>query len=194
MRKTKTKPRKKVKFTTVASVDEAMLKAQPKVLKSWLKQDLKTRILFGPKIKERVLQPLASENATRNDWERMNIHDEEAKMKDSGTRQHFEGGATRDTAADKPRLDLISPFALERLGQWLRLGALKYSDDNWSKGMPFRRCIASAMRHIVAYMMRRTDEDHLAAAFCKLMFLLHYDSMSPEFKEKWDDRPKYITS
>ena len=115
-------------------------------------------------------------------------------MKDSGKRQEFDGGAVRDTADDKPRFDLISPFALERLGTWLRLGSLKYEERNWEKGMPVTRCIASTGRHLLKYMMRRTDEDHLAAAFCNLMFLLHYDSMSPEFKEKWDDRPKYITS
>ena len=44
-------------------------------------------------------------------------------MHDSGKRERFASGAVRDTAQDKPRPDLISPFALERLGEWLRIGA-----------------------------------------------------------------------
>ena len=45
-------------------------------------------------------------------------------MNDSGKRQSFgKNMAMRDTADDKPRPDLISPFAEERLGHWLRMGA-----------------------------------------------------------------------
>lgn len=48
-------------------------------------------------------------------------------MHDSGKRQSFSTGAVRDSAEDKPALDLISPFAELRLGAWLARGAKKYA-------------------------------------------------------------------
>jgi hypothetical protein len=114
-------------------------------------------------------------------------------MHDSGTRQAFASGAVRDTAEDKPRPDLISPQALMRLGRWLYKGAIKYAERNWEAGMPMSRVLASAWRHLLQYQMGETDEDHLVAAFCNLMFLLHYEEMialgvlPPEL----DDLPRY---
>ena len=68
-------------------------------------------------------------------------------MTDSGKRQSFgKNMAIRDTADDKPRPDLISPFAEERQGHWLRMGAAKYAERNWEKGnavLPLR-CLAQA--------------------------------------------------
>ncbi|HEY4760868.1 MAG TPA: dATP/dGTP diphosphohydrolase domain-containing protein, partial [Thermoguttaceae bacterium] len=83
-------------------------------------------------------------------------------MKDGGKRQTFgKNMAIRDTADDKPRPDLISPFAEERQGHWLRMGAQKYAERNWEKGMPFSRCVASLRRHIMRYQQGMRDEDHL---------------------------------
>jgi hypothetical protein len=62
-----------------------------------------------------------------------------ADMKDSGKRQEFETGAVRDSADDKPMLELISPFFEERLGVWLTKGAKKYASRNWEQGIPFQR-------------------------------------------------------
>jgi len=53
------------------------------------------------------------------------------EMKDSGQRQTFESGAVRDSDDDKLRPELISPFAMERLAEWLKIGALKYAPRNW---------------------------------------------------------------
>ena len=73
-------------------------------------------------------------------------------MTDSGKRQSFgKNMAIRDTTDDKPRPDLISPFAEERQGHWLRMGAVKYAERNWEKGMPFSRCVASLKRHLMKY-------------------------------------------
>ena len=41
-----------------------------------------------------------------------NMNKDEFVVKDSGNREHFTSGAVRDTADDKPRPDLISPFIL----------------------------------------------------------------------------------
>jgi hypothetical protein len=98
-------------------------------------------------------------------------------MHDSGKRQQFKTGAVRDTAEGKPRIDLISPFALDRLGKWLELGARKYSERNWEKGMPLSRMLASLCRHLNKYQQGDQSEDHLAAIMCNAMFLAHGEEM-----------------
>ena len=99
-------------------------------------------------------------------------------MTDSGKRQSFgKNMAIRDTADDKPRPDLISPFAEERQGHWLRLGAAKYAERNWERGMPFSRCVASLKRHVMKYQQGLRDEDHLAAIMFNAMALIHYEEM-----------------
>lgn len=99
-------------------------------------------------------------------------------VKDSGNREEFATGAVRDTADDKPRPDLVSPFFLVRLGTHLRKGAVKYSEWNWAKGIPSSRCYASCMRHLMAYAMGKRDEDHLAAAVFNLMAIIHNEEVA----------------
>lgn len=99
-------------------------------------------------------------------------------MKDSGERQSFDTGAVRDTSTGKPRPDLISPFFMERLGMWLGKGAEKYDPWNWAKGIDQARCFESLTRHIMSYQQGKTDEDHLAAMACNIMFLLHNEEVT----------------
>ena len=114
-------------------------------------------------------------------------------MHDSGERQEFTTGAIRDTAEDKPRPSLISPFLIERLGMWCALGAKKYSDRNWEKGMPFSRVMDSLERHIMKYKMGLQDEDHLAAIAWNAMALIHYEEMIKRgiLSEELNDMPDY---
>ncbi len=114
-------------------------------------------------------------------------------MHDSGERQQFLTGAMRDTAADKPRMVLISPFAMRRLAHWLTIGAKKYEDRNWEKGIPITRCLDSLLRHVEAYLAGEDNEDHLAAAMCNVMFILHYEEMIRRgvLPAELDDRPRY---
>jgi hypothetical protein len=116
-----------------------------------------------------------------------------AGMHDSGERQEFDTGAVRDTAGDKPRMELISPFAIRRLGTWLGLGAKKYADRNWEKGIPITRCLASLLRHAEAYLAGDSEEDHMAACMCNAMFILHYEEMLKRgvLSRELDDRPRY---
>lgn len=85
----------------------------------------------------------------------------------------FGGGARKEPQADKLRVDLISPLAEKRLAERLGDGAKKYGDRNWERGIPVSRTLASALRHLAAYRRGERDEDHLAAAYCNLMFALH---------------------
>ncbi|MCL2744431.1 MAG: DUF5664 domain-containing protein [Planctomycetaceae bacterium] len=75
-------------------------------------------------------------------------------MQDSGKREEFATGAVRDAAEGKSRVDLISPFAMERLGEWLRQGAEKYASRNWEKGIPISRMVASLYRHLLKFQQR----------------------------------------
>ena len=112
---------------------------------------------------------------------------------DSGKRHEFTTGAVRDTSDDKPRPDLISPFAEERLGEWLRKGAVKYSEHNWAKGMPMSRCLASLCRHLMKFKQGLTDEDHLSAIMFNTMALIHYEEMIKRgyLPSELDDLVKY---
>ena len=115
-------------------------------------------------------------------------------IKTGGEQQSFgEGLAIRDTASDKPRPDLISPFAEERLGQWLRMGAEKYGEHNWSKGMPFSRCVASLRRHMMRYQQGLRDEDHLSAIMFNAMAIIHYEEMIKlnQLPPQLDDMQRY---
>jgi len=115
-------------------------------------------------------------------------------MTDSGKRQSFgKGMAIRDTADDKPRPDLISPFAEERQGHWLRMGAVKYAERNREHGMPFSRCVASLKRHLMKYQQGKRDEDHLAAIMFNAMALIHYEEMIERglLPAELNDMPNY---
>jgi len=114
-------------------------------------------------------------------------------MDDSGHRQEFATGAVRDTAEGKPRPDLVSPFAMRRLGAWLEQGAAKYSEHNWERGIPIARCLASLYRHLLAYQAGDSDEDHAAAIMCNAMFIIHMEEMINRgvLPADLDDRPRY---
>jgi hypothetical protein len=120
-----------------------------------------------------------------------------AQMKQPAVVSGFSvGGAVRDASENKSRVDLISPFAIERLGFHLAKGAKAYSPRNWEKGMPISRCVASLERHVMQYKMGLTNEDHMAAVMCNAMFILHYEEgIRRGFLPKdLDDMPHYVTT
>lgn len=58
--------------------------------------------------------------------------------------------------AGKPRYDLLPPEAMDALAMHFAVGARKYADRNWEKGMSWGRCFASLMRH--AWKWARGEE------------------------------------
>ncbi len=112
----------------------------------------------------------------------------EFDLKDSGQRREFETGAVRDRGDLKPRPDLISPFALERVGMHMAKGAKKYKDRNWELGMPMSECWASLFRHVIQWGVGMRDEDHLAAIIFNAQAIMHYEATKPEL----DDMPRYL--
>lgn len=112
------------------------------------------------------------------------------KINDGGERISYgEDKAIREPSVGKGRYDLISPFATRRLAEWYELGAQKYADRNWEKGIPFSRCVDSAKRHLDKYVMGMTDEDHIAAAVWNLFAIMHYQELG---MVELDDMPHYI--
>lgn len=82
--------------------------------------------------------------------------------------------------AGKLRWDLVPP-EFERVVEVYTIGAAKYSDRNWEKGMSWSRCIGSLFRHIWRWWAYRETHDaetgchHMAMAAWNCMALLTYD-------------------
>lgn len=92
--------------------------------------------------------------------------------------------------ADKTRMDLLCPFAIEELSKVLTFGAKKYAAWDWSKGISTSRLLAAALRHLFAYAGGEdTDPEsglgHVAHAMCCCMFIIGM----PHYVSKQDDRP-----
>lgn len=96
----------------------------------------------------------------------------EFDIKDSGERRSFGTGAVRDAATGKGRCDLLPPLALLRLAKWYEMGAKKYDDHNWEKGIPAANMLDCGIRHALKASAGLQDEDHLAAAVFNLLGLM----------------------
>lgn len=96
--------------------------------------------------------------------------------------------AVREADPDKPAMEGVSPYAMERLGAHLTRGGQKYGDfRNWERGMPITRCIGAVLRHTFQYLRRDDSEDHMAAVMWNAMAILHFEETRPEL----DDRPDW---
>lgn len=116
------------------------------------------------------------------------MSDEFGSLTNSGEKETFETGAQRDVQEAKPRPDLMSPFAMERIGWVFSKGAERYGQRNWEKGMPFSRYLASAERHLMQFKQGDLSEDHLAQAVWNLCAILHHQEVGPP---GLDDLPHY---
>ena len=76
-----------------------------------------------------------------------------------------------------PRFDLVDPDACKWLATTMAEGAAAGKDDGpipeWEK-MTCEEHLNHACRHILAVFDGDTSEDHLAHAFCRLMFALRH--------------------
>ncbi len=94
------------------------------------------------------------------------------QVKDSGERQSFKTGAVRDIQHGKGRYDLLPFHAIERVSKIFEAGALKYEEENWRKGIPLKRYLESALRHLCKAGQGQRDEDHFAMAAWNVMCLI----------------------
>lgn len=90
----------------------------------------------------------------------------------------------------KLRYDLIHPVAIKGLAKVLTLGAEKYAERNWERGMPWTTVIASLKRHL-AKIEQGEDYDpetgqlHADHLQCNAHFLSAYYAIYPQ----GDNRP-----
>lgn len=93
---------------------------------------------------------------------------------------------------EKLRYDLIPALPLKELARVYTVGAAKYADHNWRKGMEWHRIIAALLRHLEQWRLGETiDKEskchHLASvAWCALT-LIEYELLGIG----QDDRASY---
>jgi len=89
----------------------------------------------------------------------------------------------------KPRWDLVPMSAVESVVSVFTMGAKKYRDRNWEKGIAWLRVFAAVMRHLCAW---RKGEDldqesglpHLAHVAWGCLALLEYSRTKPEMDDR----------
>ena len=103
--------------------------------------------------------------------------------------------------ADKLRLDLIPPEFLIELARVYSMGAMKYDDDNWRKGMPWRKCVRPVWSHLIKWLSGQTIDSetgchHLAmvAWNCATLFMyqLHKLGTDDRYKFGIDENFKWV--
>ena len=104
-------------------------------------------------------------------------------ISDSGNRREFETGAVRDIEEGKGRCDLLPAVAILRLAKHFEMGAVKYGEHNWQKGIPIHSYIDSSVRHLMKYLDGQTDEDHLCAATWNLVAAMWTEEKMPEMQD-----------
>ena len=121
---------------------------------------------------------------------------DESGLKTGNAISAYPTSAVREESGLRPRPDLISPFFMERTGLHLAKGAIKYTDRNWENGIPLTRHLEGLERHIMQYKMGLEDEDHLAAAACNLMFLIHTEEAINRdlLPDELADLPLYLSA
>ena len=105
-------------------------------------------------------------------------------LSDNGWRITYGGNrAMREPTTGNGRFDLLCTQMLYRQALHNERGSIKYADRNWEKGMPVSRCMDSALRHMVKYMMGCNDEPHLDAAIWNLAAITYYEHKYPELMD-----------
>ena len=77
----------------------------------------------------------------------------------------FNTGAKRDDNTKKPFVHMIRGYVRQRIGYHLNLGARKYGNNNFLKGIPTEAYLESMDRHLASFMEGDRSEDHLSAIF-----------------------------
>ena len=106
-------------------------------------------------------------------------------------REHV-GGCKNDQGIEKLRYDLIPVYPLEEVARVYTLGAKKYADHNWRKGIAWSRVYSAMQRHANAYWRGESidpedGQKHLASVVWAAFTLMEYE----KFKWGEDDRWKY---
>ena len=94
----------------------------------------------------------------------------------------------------KIRHDLVAPWALDQIAKVYTYGTIKYSDDNWWKGLKWKKDVFGCiLRHVWKWFRGQKNDDesglhHLAHAAWNCMALMEYERN----KIGTDDRVPYV--
>lgn len=100
---------------------------------------------------------------------------------------------------DKPRLSLVSPWALEGLAAVLTYGEKKYTTEtqsgahNWRKGLSWMETIDSLERHLIDFKKGIDTDDgpkgsglpHIDLLACNAMFLSEFQKLGRGTDDRW---------
>ena len=94
--------------------------------------------------------------------------------------------------AEKIRYDLISFVGLEELAKVYTIGAKKYEDNNWRKGIKWSRIIAAMLRHLTSYIRGETYDkesglNHLAHVAWGCFALIEFNNTHKKFDDRFKD-------
>ena len=100
-----------------------------------------------------------------------------------------EGGQALRYNKGKKQWALVDFKSLEPMVEVLEYGCIKYSPNNWKKGMPVTQVSESLLRHMFAFLSGEDKDpesgiDHLGHVMCNAMFL----SYIMREKKHFDDR------
>ena len=92
---------------------------------------------------------------------------------------------------EKNRIELMPFDALVELGKLYTIGARKYGDRNWEKGIKYSRVFGALMRHAWAWWNREDNDpetglSHIIHAAWNALVLVAYTLRG---MNNWDDRP-----
>lgn len=95
----------------------------------------------------------------------------------------------RKDDADKLRFDLIPVRPLELVAEVYTIGAKKYADRNWEKGLKWGRVFAAMMRHAWAWWRGeirdpKDGQHHLASVVWCALTLMEYEVTHPELDDR----------
>ena len=85
-------------------------------------------------------------------------------------------GFQRSDAVNRPRIDLIPVWVLERLGHLYADGAEIHGEHNWEladAAEDYESFEASFCRHAAQYRLHKTDEDHFSRVIFNIIGMEH---------------------
>ena len=102
----------------------------------------------------------------------------------------YDAGDGKKHDTGKLRYELIPPDALAALAYVYTIGAEKYDDWNWRRGMSWSRVYGALMRHLIAYWQGETydrddGQEHMASVAWCAFTLMEYERLEVGV----DDRP-----
>jgi hypothetical protein len=117
-------------------------------------------------------------------------------LKDGGSRQTYSTGAQKEDYSKtegKGAYHLLPILAIREVAEIFRKGALKYTENNWLKGIPLSRFIDSGKRHLDQEWEGLIDERHIGQAAWNILCYLHTLIMIERglLPASLDDRPSF---